>query len=120
MLKANEKIFEESLDQLNICDSILRNEYDNLIDVQKKLAEQSSLDEEIMRLNRISFDMEQLEHNMKSMIKILRFAELQYSSCEKNIINFSEDIRSMENGRYRLKPIKMDVLYAEKIDWKKG
>lgn len=120
MLKANEKVFETSLDQLNICDSVLRNGIDSVSDVRKQLSEQSGLEEEIARLGRIFEDMEQTELRLKSTIKILNFAELQYRSCEKNVISNSEVVKNIENGKYRLKPIEIKIPYAEKIDWKKG
>ena len=120
MLRVNEKIFDISLDELNTCDSVLRNGFDEISEIRKQLCDQSGLDEEIVRLGKVLENTEQTELKLKSMIKVINFAKLQYGSSEKNVINNSEAIQKADVGKYRLKPITIKVPYAEKIDWKKG
>ncbi len=118
LLKAYDNKFDISIDELNSCDSVLNRALYELEDIRKNLGNFSGLENEAARLYKTIENTEQTNRNIKTLIKVLNFAEIQYASCEKNIVNNCSMVSSLDKNESRLKPIKINSPYYRLINWR--
>ncbi|MBQ7203378.1 MAG: hypothetical protein IJS03_05090 [Eubacterium sp.] len=93
---------------------------DSIEEIRKQLGEFSGLDEEIIQLGKINFNIQDAEYNLKSMIKVLNFAQIKYATCEKEVQNSANVSYTAQSNKARLKKVEFKIPYSSVINWKKG
>lgn len=120
MLRVNEKFFREALCELKQCDYELYNHIEQTDEVLRELSDNSSLEEERVRLKQILSKMENIQHNVKSMVRVLDYAAFEYGRCENNIVLQCEQTALRDRNSSRFNKIIFNVPFSENIGWRKG
>ncbi len=118
MLKVNENAFMKSIDRLSSCDKVLVSKEYELNDIRKQLCEIGGLDDEALRLGRIISEIELTDYRIKSMMKVLNFANIQYNSCEKQIADNGAEVATVSRNDTRLVAAKFRIPYLKLINWR--
>lgn len=120
MLKVNEKFLCESLTELKQCDQELHNQIEQIDKTRFELCSNSSLKEEMLKLSRILSRVEMIQHNIKSMVRVLDYASFEYKRCENDIVSHCNQTLVDGRSSLRLEKVVFNVPFSEYIGWKKG
>ncbi len=120
MLKINETSLMSAKEQFEICNKVLLKEEVMLNEIRKELEGISGMEDQIGWLKKISNDIEQTQFKTAMTIKVLNYAQMQYTGCENKVASNCVELTHIARGYHTVGPVKVSAPYLNNIKWKEG